>query len=61
MEPKFQVVSLGKLGFFEEELQLNQTETVFPGTDLRMIFEIGKMKIPEKSSAGSDIGSIAKS
>ena len=41
--------------------ELNQTETVFPGTDLRMIFEIGKMKIPEKSSAGSDIGSIAKS
>ena len=41
--------------------ELNQTEMVFPKTDLRMIFEIGKMNIPEKSSADSDIGVIAKS
>lgn len=41
--------------------ELNQTETVFPRTDLRMIFEIGKMNIPAKSPVGSDIGVIAKS
>ena len=28
--------------------ELNQTETVFPRTDLRMIFEIGKMQMPQK-------------
>jgi hypothetical protein len=41
--------------------ELNQTETVFPRTDLRMIFEIGKMKISPKVIVDDDIGDIAKS
>ena len=41
--------------------ELNQTETVFPRTDLRMIFEIGKTKIPPKEIVSADIGDIAKS
>ena len=41
--------------------ELNQTETVFPRTDLRMIFEIGKMEISPKEIVGDDIGGIAKS
>ena len=41
--------------------ELNQTETVFPRTDLRMIFEIGGTKIPAKGSVVSDIGDITKS
>ena len=41
--------------------ELNQTETVFPKTDLRMIFEIGTTKIPPQETVGVDIGDIAKS
>lgn len=41
--------------------ELNQTETVFPRTDLRMIFEIGKMEISPKEVVGDDIGDNAKS
>ena len=41
--------------------ELNQTETVFPRTDLRMIFEIGKMDIPAKKLPDSDIEDSAKS
>ncbi len=36
--------------------QLNQTETVFPRTHLRMIFEIGKTKIPAKEPVDGDFG-----
>lgn len=41
--------------------ELNQTETVFPRTQLRMIFEIGKMDLSPKVIVGDDIGDIAKS
>ena len=41
--------------------ELNQTETVFPRTELRMIFEIGKMETSPKVIADDDIGDIAKS
>ncbi len=41
--------------------ELNQTETVFPRTQLRMIFEIGKMEISPKGAVDDDIGDIAKS
>ena len=41
--------------------ELNQTETVFPRTQLRMIFEIGKMEISPKGTVDDDIGDIAKS
>jgi len=41
--------------------ELNQTETVFPRTDLRMIFEIGKIEISPKEVVGDDIGDNAKS
>ena len=41
--------------------ELNQTETVFPRTDLRMIFEIGKFKISQEENVGDYIGDIAKS
>lgn len=41
--------------------ELNQTETVFPRTDLRMIFEIGKMEISPKVIIDDGIGDIAKS
>lgn len=41
--------------------ELNQTETVFPRTDLRMIFEIGNMEISQKVIADDDIGDTAKS
>jgi hypothetical protein len=41
--------------------ELNQTETVFPRTDLRMIFEIGKMQISPKVIGAGDIGDNAKS
>ena len=41
--------------------ELNQTETVFPKTDLRMIFEIGNMEISPKETLGGDIGDIEKS
>jgi len=41
--------------------ELNQTETVFPRTDLRMIFEIGEMEIPPSPPANDDIGDITKS
>jgi hypothetical protein len=41
--------------------ELNQTETVFPRTDLRMIFEIGNMEIHPKKTLDGDVGDIAKS
>ena len=41
--------------------ELNQTETVFPKTELRMIFEIGKIEMHPKKTADGDIGDIAKS
>ena len=41
--------------------ELNQTETVLPKTNLRMIFEIGKNKIATLANIGADIGVIAKS
>jgi len=40
---------------------LNETQTVFPRTDLRMIFELGKTKMPDKVTPGSDVEGIAKS
>lgn len=36
--------------------ELNQTETVFPRTHLRTIFEIGKTKIPAKEPVYGDFG-----
>ena len=41
--------------------ELNETQTVFPRTDLRMIFELGKTKIPAKVITGSEVGDNAKS
>ena len=41
--------------------ELNQTETVFPRTDLRMIFEVGKTKISIKEMVRDDFVDIAKS
>jgi hypothetical protein len=36
--------------------QLNETETVFPRPDLRMIFELGSAKAPVKVSAAGNLG-----
>lgn len=36
--------------------ELNETETVFPQTDLRMVFELGEAKPPIKVSAAGDVG-----
>ena len=40
---------------------LNETQTIFPRADLRMIFELGKTKMPAKITPGSDVEGIAKS
>ena len=41
--------------------ELTETQTVFPRTGLRMIFELGKTKIPAKVMSGSEVGVNAKS
>ncbi len=41
--------------------ELNETQTVFPRTGLRMIFELGKTKIPAKEMSASKVGDITKS
>jgi len=41
--------------------ELNETQTVFPRTDMRMVFELGNTKMSAKGGPGSEVGSIAKS
>ena len=41
--------------------ELNETQTVFPRTDLRMVFELGNRKIPAKVAADGEVEDIAKS
>jgi hypothetical protein len=41
--------------------ELNETQTVFPRTDLRMVFELGNTKMPAKVAPMSEAGDIAKS
>lgn len=41
--------------------ELNETQTVFPRTDLRMIFELGKTKPDANVPSDSEVGNIAKS
>jgi hypothetical protein len=38
--------------------ELNQTETVFPRTDLRMVFELGAPKMPSADSSKLALGSL---
>jgi hypothetical protein len=42
-------------------VELNETQTVFPQTELRMVFELGNMKIPPKVAADGEVEDIAKS
>ena len=41
--------------------ELNETQTVFPRTDLRMVFELGYTKIPVKATNDGKVEDIAKS
>ena len=41
--------------------ELNETQTVFPRTDLRMVFQIGNTKMPAKVATPNEIGDGAKS
>jgi len=36
--------------------ELNETQTVIPRTDLRMVFEFGNTKIPAKVIVGAEVG-----
>jgi hypothetical protein len=40
---------------------LNETRTIYPGTDLRMIFELGKTKFPADATIENESGNNAKS
>jgi hypothetical protein len=41
--------------------ELNETQTVFPRTDLRMVFQIGNTKIPAKVATPGEVRACAKS
>jgi len=41
--------------------ELNETRTVFPQTDLRMVFELGLAKTPTQLASINEVGDSAKS